>query len=85
MDHFHTGDDNRPNADRQAAAREQGRELWREAELQRLVAEIGARLRKPCAHLSPDEFAKLVLDIAHKRMRFDGMDPITGQRRGTQL
>ena len=58
-----------------------GLEGWREAELQRLVADIAARLRKSCADLPDEEFAKLVLDIAQRRMRFDGMDPTSRSAR----
>ena len=47
------------------------RRSWREAELQRLVADIAARLRNSCADLSDEEFSKLVLDIAQRRLRFE--------------
>lgn len=69
-------DDINPNAGR-PGGNGQGSEAWREAELQRLVAEIAARLRNVCADLSHDEFAKLVLDIARTRQRFDAMDAAT--------
>lgn len=72
-------DDTRPNAGR--ADGEGSREPWRQAERKRLVADIAARLRKACAHLTDDEFSKLVLEIAERRMRFDDMDPMTGRRR----
>ena len=36
-----------------------------------LTADISARLRRVCVHLSNDEFAELVLDIARVRMRYD--------------
>ena len=44
---------------------------WREAELQRLVADIAARLRSSCANLSDEDFSTLVLDIAQRRLRFE--------------
>ena len=76
-------DDTRPNASRTGGAG-QSREPWRQAELERLVADIAARLRKSCAHLSDDEFSKLVLDIAERRMRFDDLDPTTGRPRSSE-
>jgi hypothetical protein len=76
------GDAERPDAAHQPE-KEHAREPWREVELRRLVADIAARLRKSCAHLSDEEFSKLVLDIAHRRMRFDDMDPVTGRVRTT--
>jgi hypothetical protein len=65
----HTG----PNAGRTGDAK--AIEPWKAAELQRLVADVAARLRKVCAHLPDEEFAALVLDIATRRQRFDAMDP----------
>jgi|SRR5687768_16120775 len=35
-----------------------------------LVDEIAERLRVPCAHLSPEQFAGLVLQIARTKQRF---------------
>jgi hypothetical protein len=43
------------------------------------VADIAARLRTACAHLPDDEFSKLVIDIARRRMRFDAADPVNGR------
>ena len=40
-------------------------------ELQRLTADISARLRRVCSHLPDNEFADLVLDIARVRMRYE--------------
>ena len=62
----------------------QGFEQWRAAELQRVVADIAARLRKSCPHLSDEEFSTLVLEIAQRRMRFDQMDPDAGPDRNSQ-
>lgn len=56
-------DDPRPGAGEPGSDGRE-REPWRERELQHLVADIAARLRKSCADLSDDEFSKLVLDIA---------------------
>jgi hypothetical protein len=39
-----------------------------------LVAEISARLRHVCAHLSEAEFGNLVRDIAATRLRFSEID-----------
>lgn len=76
-------DDTRPNAER-PDAHVSRRAPWREAEFQRLVADIAVRLRKSCEHLSDDEFSKLVIEIAERRMRFDDLDPTTGQPRSRQ-
>ena len=70
----------RPNAGG-AAGDGEAMEGWRAEELQRLVADIAARLRKACAHLSDEEFSALVMDIAMRRLRFDAMDPMTGKPR----
>ena len=40
-------------------------------ELQRLTANISARLRKVCAHLPDDEFSELVVDIVRVRLRYE--------------
>jgi hypothetical protein len=42
----------------------------RAAELEQLVAEIGARIRPVCSHMSDGEFDALVLDMARMRLRF---------------
>jgi hypothetical protein len=73
-------DEKRPRAGAPAYDRT-AQEPWRLAELQRLVADIAARLRKACAHLPDDEFAALVLDIATRHQRFDSMDPAGGPDR----
>ena len=39
-----------------------------------LVSEIAARLRHVCQHLSDDQFARLVSDIAETRIRFAAID-----------
>jgi hypothetical protein len=40
-------------------------------DVERVTADIAARLRRVCAHLPDDEFAQLVLDVAQVRMRYD--------------
>lgn len=40
-------------------------------ELQRLTADISARIRRVCAHMPDDEFAALVMDIARVRLRYE--------------
>ena len=42
----------------------------RGAELKVLVAEISARIRPVCGHLSDEEFAGFVLDMARVHLRF---------------
>jgi len=52
-----------------------------------LVGEIAARLRHVCQHLSDDEFAGLVADIAETRLRFAAIDaayPVRPQAQGHQ-
>lgn len=39
-----------------------------------LVAEIAARLRGPCAYLSDESFAHLVLAITETHLRFEEID-----------
>lgn len=39
-----------------------------------LAADVAARLRVACAHLSDDEFASLVGDIVRMKMRFRAID-----------
>ena len=41
------------------------------AEYNRLTADISARLRGVCAHLSDEAFADLVVDIVRVRVRYD--------------
>ena len=41
------------------------------AELQALTADVSARLRRVCGHLSDEEFSALVLDVARVRIRYD--------------
>ena len=43
--------------------------------VQRLTADISARLRAVCGHLSDEDFAELVLDIARVRIRYDPLFP----------
>ena len=74
-------DDNTPPSAGSLAGDGKAQEPWQAAELQRLVADVAARLRKACAHLPDDEFAALVLDIATRRQRFDSMDPAAGADR----
>jgi len=69
-------DDTRPNAGPPGSQAER-HEAWQDAEFERLVADIEARLRQACAHLPADEFTRLVRDIARIRRRFDAMDPLT--------
>jgi len=38
------------------------------------IADISARLRYACRHLSDDEFARLVLDMAEMKLRFASID-----------
>lgn len=73
-------DDSRPSP-KQTAGDTDRQESWQAVELQRLVADIAARLRNACAHLPDDDFSALVLDIAQRRMRFDAMDPMSGPDR----
>ena len=61
---------------RQAGDGDRSAPAWEVEELQRLTADVAARLRKACAHLSDDEFSALVLDVARRRMRHDRMDPM---------
>ena len=46
----------------------------RDARRATLVGEIAARLRHVCQHMSDDEFALLVADIAETRLRFAAID-----------
>jgi hypothetical protein len=46
----------------------------RDARRAALVVEITARLRRVCQHMSDDEFARLVADIAETRLRFAAID-----------
>jgi len=39
--------------------------------LQALAADISARLRRVCAHLSDEEFSALVMDIAQVTLRYE--------------
>ena len=43
-------------------------------ELEEIAADIGARLRSVCAHLSADAFTELVRDMARTQLRFRAMD-----------
>ena len=59
-----------------------------EARRDALVGDIAARLRHVCRHLSDEEFAQLVADIAETRLRFAAIDaeqfrraPAQGTRR----
>ena len=53
----------------------------RQARREAYVAEISARLRHICQHLSDDEFARLVIDMAETRLRFSAIDAgASGQR-----
>ena len=73
------------NEARERAVGEGGRpaQPWEVEELQRLTADIAARLRKSSAHLSDAEFSALVQDIARRRLRHDRMDPVDPKgRRG---
>jgi hypothetical protein len=38
------------------------------------IADISARLRYACRHLSDDEFARLVFDMAEMKLRFASID-----------
>ena len=38
------------------------------------IADISARLRDACRHLSDDEFARLVFDMAEMKLRFASID-----------
>lgn len=49
-------------------------EAQRAARREAYVAEISARLRHICQHLSDDEFARLVIDMAETRLRFSAID-----------
>ena len=50
------------------------RDYSREARREAYVAEISARLRHVCQHLSDEEFRHLVLDMAETRLRFSAID-----------
>ena len=51
-------------------------------ELERLIADIAARLRGVCAQLPEAEFSALVLDIARVRMRYEPrVTPLRPERR----
>ena len=45
------------------------------------VAEISARLRHVCQHLTDDEFARLVLEMAETKLRFAAIDAESVPRR----
>ena len=45
--------------------------------LDRLRAEISARIRRVCAHLSEDQFDELVRDIATVTLKYDEERPRT--------
>ena len=59
-------------------------EAQRAARREAHVAEISARLRHICQHLSDDEFARLVIDMAETRLRFSAIDAGEAARRPTQ-
>ena len=61
--------------------RDQGREARRRV----YVAEISSRLRHVCQHLSDDEFARLVIDMAETRLRFSAIDAGARGRRPSDL
>ena len=49
--------------------------------LARYVADIEARLRAVSRHLPPEEFEKLVRDIALMKIRFDEIDAKPGAQK----
>jgi hypothetical protein len=46
----------------------------RQVRLSMFVEDIGKRLRPACAHLAPDDFDRLVRDIAEMQLRFQDRD-----------
>ena len=46
----------------------------RDARRDAYVADISARLRHICQHLTDDEFARLVVDMAETKLRFAAID-----------
>jgi hypothetical protein len=78
MTYDRRGKDRRAGGERpQEAARSE----VENATLARYVADIAARLRVACAHLSTEEFDQLVADIALMRLRFDEIDAKPGSHR----
>ena len=47
---------------------------WQRAHAETLAEEIATRLRAPCAHLTDDAFAELVMAITRTRLRFEAID-----------
>jgi hypothetical protein len=50
------------------------RDHSRAAKREAYVAEISARLRHVCQHLSDEDFTRLVIDMAETRLRFSAID-----------
>lgn len=63
--------------DNQVSTREGAREAKRHA----LMIEIAARLGPVCQHLTDDEFAQLVSDVADTKLRFAAIDAGAWPRR----
>ena len=57
---------------------------FREERLAHYIADLSARLRPVSAHLTEEEFAKLVADVAAMKVRFDEMDAEPGALRPTR-
>lgn len=70
MTYDRRGDDDR----RQAEER-------RQEVLVQYIADIASRLRPACAHLTEEEFDRLVTDIAHMKVKFDEIDTQPGALR----
>ena len=58
------------------------REWTRQAKRDALQIDIAARLGPVCQHLTDDEFAQLVSDVADTKLRFAEIDMGTWPRRG---
>jgi hypothetical protein len=60
------GDARRPGGGTPDPDREVKRDIY--------IADISARLRYACRHLSDNEFARLVFDMAEMKLRFASID-----------
>ena len=66
-------DDARRTADRRRVGDERT-DMTRDAKRDAYVAEMSARLRHVCRHLTDAEFSQLVLDMAETRLRLAVID-----------
>ena len=54
----------------------------RDAKRAALITDIAGRIRRVCEHLTTDEFAQLVEDMADTRLRFAAIEAGSWPRRG---